>query len=78
MNFDDFFQAATGHRPYDCQRRLACGAQQDRPEADWLSQPDPDGCRSRRIHILTGLGRTAASLAEVIGQSIACHSATAA
>ena len=46
MNFDRFFQAATGHCPYDYQRRLA--------------GPDPAACQSRLIHIPTGLGKTAA------------------
>ena len=43
MDFDAFFRTATGHPPYDWQRRLA---------------EDPD-CRSRLIDIPTGLGKTA-------------------
>jgi CRISPR-associated endonuclease/helicase Cas3 len=58
MNFGDFFKAATGHEPYDYQRRLACGEQDGR--TNWLVEPDPDGCRSRLIDIPTGLGKTAA------------------
>lgn len=41
--YSDFFQAATGHRPYDWQVRLA---------------EDPE-CKSRLIDIPTGLGKTA-------------------
>jgi hypothetical protein len=32
----------------------------DEASRQWLSRPDPDGCRSRLINILTGLGKTAA------------------
>ena len=47
MNFDDFFEAATGHVPYDFQRRLAVTAL-------------PGSCESRLIQVPTGLGKTAA------------------
>ena len=58
MSFDEFFTAATGHAPYDYQRRLACGERNGRPEADWLS--GGTCCSSKLIHIPTGLGKTAA------------------
>ena len=47
MNFDQFFHAATGHAPYDYQRRLAGGE---------FGQP----CASQLITVPTGLGKTAA------------------
>ena len=47
MNFDAFFNAATGHNPYDYQRRLAGG------EAG-------RACESLLINVPTGLGKTAA------------------
>ena len=47
MNFPEFFQAATGHAPYDYQRRLAGGDN---------GQP----CASQLITVPTGLGKTAA------------------
>jgi CRISPR-associated endonuclease/helicase Cas3 len=64
MNFDEFFKTGTGfgQGPFDYQRRLACGEQNDRTETQWLAQPDPDGCRSRLINIPTGLGKTAAAV----------------
>jgi CRISPR-associated endonuclease/helicase Cas3 len=49
MTFAEFFKAATGHEPYDYQRRLAEG--------------DGGGlrpCQSQLINIPTGLGKTAA------------------
>jgi len=47
MTFGQFFEAATGHAPFDYQRRLAEG--------------DAGGmCKSRLINIPTGLGKTAA------------------
>jgi len=59
INFDQFFRAATGHgEPFAYQRRLAWGDNATRP--DWLSCPDPAGCRSRLINFPTGLGKTAA------------------
>lgn len=61
MNFDDIFEAATGHRagPFDFQRRLACGERRpDEAEAGWLRHGT--GCESRLISIPTGLGKTAA------------------
>src|SRR6266542_1590206 len=58
MSFTDFFEAATGHKPFDYQCRLACG---DRPpgeaDADWLS--GDTACESKLINIPTGLGKTA-------------------
>jgi len=47
MTFDQFFEAATGHPPYDYQRRLA--------ESDAVRR-----CQSQLINIPTGLGKTAA------------------
>ena len=49
MTFEQLFKAATGHAPYDYQRRLAEG--------------DGGGlrlCQSQLINIPTGLGKTAA------------------
>lgn len=43
MNFESFFQTATGNKPYDWQRRLA----------------EDSECQSRLIDIPTGLGKTA-------------------
>jgi CRISPR-associated endonuclease/helicase Cas3 len=45
--FDRFFKGATGHEPFDYQRRLAGG-------------DSGTACRSRLINIPTGLGKTAA------------------
>ena len=47
LNFDAFFRTATGHPPYDYQRRLACGERAGRAEADWLAGGSP--CSSRLI-----------------------------
>ena len=47
MTFEQFFEAATGHAPYDYQRRLA-GGDGGRP------------CESQLINVPTGLGKTAA------------------
>jgi len=47
MTFGQFFGTATGHAPYDYQRRLAGG---DAGRA----------CESQLINIPTGLGKTAA------------------
>src|SRR5664279_1431964 len=47
MTFEEFFTAATGHAPYDYQRRLAGG---DAGRA----------CKSHLINVPTGLGKTAA------------------
>jgi CRISPR-associated endonuclease/helicase Cas3 len=70
IRFDHFFHAVTGNTPYLYQCRLACGeppsdancdlANPDEPTKQWLSEPDPKGCRSRLINIPTGLGKTAA------------------
>ena len=46
-NFDRFFSGATGHEPFDYQRRLAGG-------------DSGTACQSRLIDIPTGLGKTAA------------------
>ena len=46
MTFEQFFEAATGHAPYDYQRRLAGDG--GRP------------CESQLINVPTGLGKTAA------------------
>lgn len=58
MNFDQFFQTATGNTPYPYQCRLARGEQNGRSQSDLLG--DPDGCHSRLINIPTGLGKTGA------------------
>ena len=47
MTFEEFFKAATGHAPYDYQRRLAVGG---------AGRP----CESQLINVPTGLGKTAA------------------
>ena len=47
MTFEQFFEAATRHAPYDYQRRLA-GGDAGRP------------CESQLINVPTGLGKTAA------------------
>jgi hypothetical protein len=47
MTFEEFFEAATRHAPYDYQRRLA-GGDAGRP------------CGSQLINVPTGLGKTAA------------------
>jgi CRISPR-associated endonuclease/helicase Cas3 len=47
MTFDEFFEAATKHAPYDYQRRLA-GGDAGRP------------CESHLINVPTGLGKAAA------------------
>ena len=59
MTYDAFFKKATGHTPYDYQRRLACG---DRTENESESSRLSHGCpaESRLISIPTGLGKTAA------------------
>jgi CRISPR-associated endonuclease/helicase Cas3 len=46
MTFGQFFETATGHAPYDYQRRLAVG---DAGRA----------CKSQLINVPTGLGKTA-------------------
>ena len=53
--YPTFFEQATGHTPYDYQKRLACG---ERSESEWLNQDSP--CVSRLIDIPTGLGKTPA------------------
>jgi CRISPR-associated endonuclease/helicase Cas3 len=59
MTFDAFFQAATGHAPFDYQRRLASGEQESgESAAHWLSYGTV--CESKLINIPTGLGKTAA------------------
>lgn len=47
MNFQDFFQSATGNTPYDYQSRLA-------------GRDSGTACHSQLINIPTGLGKTAA------------------
>ena len=47
MTFEQLFEAATGHAPYDYQRRLAGGD---------AGCP----CESQLINVPTGLGKTAA------------------
>ena len=58
MTFREFFKMATGHAPYDYQRRLACGERNGRSEAEWLA--GGADCSSHLISIPTGLGKTAA------------------
>jgi CRISPR-associated endonuclease/helicase Cas3 len=57
--FDAFFQAATGHPPYDYQRRLACGEQSQISDSP-TGMSEGASCTSRLINIPTGLGKTAA------------------
>jgi len=52
MEFGEFFQAATGHKPFHWQRRLACG--------DAANGDSGGSCESLLINIPTGLGKTAA------------------
>ena len=47
MTFEQFFEAATRHAPYDYQRRLAGGSA-------------GRACESQLINVPTGLGKTAA------------------
>ena len=47
MTFEQFFETATGHAPYDYQRRLAGGGA-------------GRACESQLINVPTGLGKTAA------------------
>jgi CRISPR-associated endonuclease/helicase Cas3 len=47
MTFEQFFEAATDHTPYDYQRRLAGGGA-------------GRACESQLINVPTGLGKTAA------------------
>ena len=58
MTFEQFFEAATGHAPYDYQQRPACGERNGCSEAEWLA--GGADCRSQLISIPTGLGKTAA------------------
>ena len=69
MTYDAFFEKATGHLPYDYQRRLACG---DRTEHETVSSWLSHGCpaESRLISIPTGLGKTSAVV-------LPCRTATA-
>src|ERR1035438_394588 len=46
MTFEEFFEVATRHAPYDYQRRLA-------GDGGWP-------CESKLINVTTGLGKTAA------------------
>ena len=57
MTFEQFFEAATGHAPYDYQRRLA-GGDAGRP------------CESQLINVPTGLGKTAAVILAWLWNSI--------
>ncbi len=58
MDFDLFFRTATGHEPYEYQRRLACGDQGNQSDGDWLKAGAQ--CQSQLISVPTGLGKTAA------------------
>jgi hypothetical protein len=49
LPFDTFFHAATGNMPYDYQSRLA-------------GNDSGMACRSKRINIPTGMGKTALCL----------------
>ena len=51
LPYDEFSRTATGNRPYDYQRRLACDERNERLEAE---------CNSQLINVPTGLGKTAA------------------
>jgi hypothetical protein len=57
LPFDALFHSATGHSPYDYQRRLACDERSGRAEAEWLT--NGVACQSRLINIPTGLGKRA-------------------
>lgn len=54
-SFETFFEKATGHAPYEYQKRLACG---EPNEGKGQSQGVP--CVSRLIDVPTGLGKTPA------------------
>ena len=54
-SFETFFEKATGHAPYEYQKRLACG---EPNEGEGQSQGV--WCVSRLIDVPTGLGKTAA------------------
>ena len=54
-SFTDCFRAATGHQPYDYQRRLAYGT-----SVNGSAPAETFPCRSQLISIPTGLGKTAA------------------
>lgn len=56
--FDSVFAQATAHRPYDYQKRLACGERSGRRCHDWLS--DGTACRSILVDVPTGFGKTGA------------------
>jgi CRISPR-associated endonuclease/helicase Cas3 len=58
MDFDHLFKTATGHRPYEYQRRLACGDRGTQTVGDWLKAGTR--CQTRLISVPTGLGKTAA------------------
>lgn len=57
MNYNRFFQSATGYPPYGWQCRLACGEDAN-PESPATLQSHID-CASRLIDIPTGLGENA-------------------
>ncbi len=50
-SFSDFFRAATGHEPYDYQRRLAGDPT--------VANAIVDGPKSLAINVPTGAGKTA-------------------
>ncbi len=58
LQFDTFFQSATGNSPYDYQCRLACGDAARLGNAETLITGRD--CRSLLINVPTGLGKTAA------------------
>jgi CRISPR-associated endonuclease/helicase Cas3 len=57
MTFEQFFETATGHAPYDYQRRLAGDG----------SRP----CESKLVNVPTGLGKTAAVVLAWLGNRLA-------
>lgn len=56
--FDQFFETATGFRPYEYQKRLACGERRERHYDEWLSGGSK--CESMLIDVPTGFGKTSA------------------
>ena len=56
--FDHLFRKATGFRPHEYQKQLACGGRLERNYDDWLT--DSSACESTLIEIPTGFGKTGA------------------
>lgn len=58
--FDQIFETATGFRPYEYQKQLACGEQDQRGVGEWMTASPT--CKTMLIDIPTGLGKTGAVL----------------